>query len=124
MADNSNRVAGTAFFSVDGVSYAIIGDWSYRVSGAKRETVRGLDGIHGYKETPSEGQIKGKIRDGQSVSLTALNGMTNVTLTLELANGKTVIGRNMWQVGDEGAPSVAVDDAEIDVTFEGRDVQD
>lgn len=122
MADN--RIAGTAFFTAGGTRYALVGEASYRVSTPKRETKTGLDGVHGVKETPSAGQIKVKIRDGSAVSLTALGQMIDETIMLELINGKTVIGRNMWFVGDEGGPSADADEAEIELTFEGPDVQD
>ncbi len=47
--------------------------------------------------------------------------MTNVTITAELANGKTVIGRNMFVTE---APSADAEEAEIEITWEGPDVSE
>jgi hypothetical protein len=120
----SQLLAGTLFFSVDGVRYSAIGEFAYRPSGVQRETLKGQDGVHGFKALPSQGRIEGKIRDKADVSVAALNALEDATVVLELANGKTVIGRNMWQVGEDGAPKVSTDEAEIDFALEGPDVRD
>lgn len=123
MADNTNRIAGTCFISADGVRLALSADFTYRVSTPSRESKVGQDGYHGYKEKITAGQIKAKLRDTSSVSLVDLGNMTNVTIVAELANGKTVIGRNMVWVGDAG-PGADAEEAEIEATWEGPDVQD
>lgn len=123
MADNTNRIAGVAYLSIDGQRYALAGEFSYRPTNPKRETIVGADGIHGYRETPTAGQIKAKIRDAGGLSVQALGQMTNVTVTCELANGKTVLGRNMWAATDE-PPSADAENAEIEMTWEGRDVSE
>ncbi|MDE2121912.1 MAG: phage tail tube protein, partial [Betaproteobacteria bacterium] len=98
MADNTNRLAGIAYLTVDGQSYMLSGELSYGVSNRKRETLAGQDDIHGYSEMPLAGFISGTLRDSGSLSVASINAMTNVNVTVELANGKTIIGRNMWTV--------------------------
>lgn len=115
-----NLLAGTASVTIDGVSYAISGEGTYRPSTTKRETLTGQDGVHGYSELPHPGKISWKGRDSSAVAIAALNGATNVTVTLVLANGKTIIGRNMWRVGDP--IEVNTEDATFSVEFEGADV--
>lgn len=121
MADNTNRLSGTAYLTVDGQSYALAGEFSYDTSSVVRTGVMGMDGPHGYDEKPKMGQIKGQLRDTGGLSTTAINAMTNSTVVCELANGKTVIGRNMFTVDPQPVNSV---DATFPVTWEGPDVSE
>lgn len=122
MADNTNRLAGTAYVTIDGVSSSITGEGTYHCSGTKRETLMGADGYHGYSENPVQGKIGWKGRNSGGLSISALNEASNVTVTLVLANGKTVLGRNMTRVGD--AIEVSTDDATFTIDFEGPDVSE
>lgn len=119
MAD-PRLLAGTASVTIDGVSFSITGEGVYRVSGAARETLEGQDGPHGYSEKVRAGKIAWKGRDSSAVLIAALNAATNVTVVLSLANGKTIIGRNMWRVGDP--IEVNTEDASFSVEFDGTDV--
>ena len=116
MADTTNRVAGTAYFSVDGVSYALMGEIEYNPSSVTRESAVGQDGVHGYIEKPMAPHIGATLRDVGSLSVAALNAMTNNTVTVELANGKLIIGRNMWTVEDQTAKAA---DGTVEVKWEG-----
>jgi len=100
MADTSNRIAGIATITVDGQNYRLRGNFKYSPCKVKRETIAGQDGIHGYSEMPVAGFVEADLSDMGGLKVASLNGMTNVTVVAELANGKQVIGRNMWQVGD------------------------
>lgn len=116
-----SRLAGVAFLWIDGRSYPLVGDALYNPSSVTRESLVGMDTVHGFKETPMAGYIEGTIRDGNDLSVASLNGLTDSTVVLELANGKTVTGRNMWT-----AESQEVDLAEgkFKVRFEGPDVKE
>lgn len=120
MADR--RIAGTCYVSADGVRLALVGEFTYRPSGVSREVKMGSDGYHGTKEKPMQGQIKAKIRDTSALQVSSLNAMTDISVVAELANGKTVIGRNMAQVGEP--PSADAEEAEIEITWEGPDVRE
>lgn len=113
---NPNRLAGTASLTVDGVNYLLVGDFEYNPSKVTRETLNGMDGVHGFSEKPRPGSISGTLRDTGGLTVADLNAMDNVTVVAELANGKTVIGRNMWTVEDQTAKST---DATIEVHWEG-----
>ena len=52
MADTSNRIAGTAYVTVNGVSVMVEGSFKYQPSTVNRTTLTGMDGVHGYKEKP------------------------------------------------------------------------
>lgn len=121
MAD-PNRLAGIASVTIDGVSFSIVGEGNYRTASAKRETLTGQDGVHGYSEMPGAGKISWKGRDSGTVSIEALNNASNVTVVLSLANGKTIIGRNMWRTGEP--IEVNTEDASFSVEFESPDVSE
>ncbi|HEV2365398.1 MAG TPA: phage tail tube protein [Caulobacteraceae bacterium] len=114
-----NRLAGTAYISVDGVSYALVGDFSYGVSTVKRETLVGMDGVHGFKETPIAGFVSGTFRDQGSVTVATFNQMVNANIITELANGKTIVARNAWSVENQEVKSM---DATFEVRWESIDV--
>ena len=116
MAANTNRLAGTAYLTVNGVSYALVGDFEYSPASVTRETLTGMDTVHGFSEKPVAPHISGTLRDSGGLSVASLNGMVNVTVVAELANGKVIIGRNMWTVEAQTAKSM---DATIEVKWEG-----
>ncbi|MDY7560219.1 phage tail tube protein [Pseudomonas sp. CCC3.2] len=116
---NPNRLAGVCYLSVDGVSYMMSGDFSYKVSGVSRETLKGPDGVHGYAEKIEQGYIGATLRDSASLSLSDLNAMSNVTVVAELANGKTVIGSAMWTTD---LPESKAADATIEMKWESASV--
>jgi len=116
MANTSNRVGGTAFVAVDGVSYALTGELEYNPSSVTRESAIGQDGVHGYIEKPMAPHISATLRDMNGLSVAGLNAMTNNTVTVQLANGKLVIGRNMWTVEDQTSKST---EGTVEVKWEG-----
>lgn len=121
MADTTNRLAGIAYLSVNGQSYMLAGDLSYNPSKVSRESLVGQDGIHGYSEKPHVGSISGSFRDGGSLTVADFNAMTNVTVTAELANGKTIIGSGMWTVDVQ---EVKTAEATFEVKWEGFSVEE
>lgn len=114
--NNANRLAGTVYVAVDGKTYMLVGDFEYMPSKVSRETLVGMDGVHGYSEKPVQGHIAGTLRDSGGLSVESLNDMTNVTVVAELANGKTIIGRNMWTVESQTSKQT---DGTIEVRWEG-----
>lgn len=118
MADTTNRLAGTAFLSVGGITYQLEGTLSYSPVKVVRESLTGQDHVHGYKEMPTPSFIKASLRDGGGLTVADFNAITNVTVTLQLANGKVVTGRNMWTTE---ALEVDTADAKFEVRWEGFD---
>jgi hypothetical protein len=106
---------------VDGTTYMLSADLAYSPSTVRRETITGMDGVHGYKETPVAGYISGTLRDAGSLSVAAFNAMTNVTVVAELANGKVVSARNAWTVDVQ---EVKAAEATFDVKFESAQVEE
>lgn len=119
MADN-RLLAGVASVTIDGRAFSIVGEGTYRPSTSTRESLNGQDGVHGYKEMPQPGRISWRGRDGSAVSIAALNSTVDATVVLSAATGKTVIGRNMWRVGEP--IEVNTEEGTFEVSFEGPDV--
>jgi hypothetical protein len=81
----------------------------------------GADGIHGYKEEPKVAFIEGKITDRLTLDVKALASGKDVTVTLDLANGKMIVLRNAWYAGDGTATT---GEAEVMVRWEGQSAQE
>ncbi|EGG3071020.1 phage tail tube protein [Salmonella enterica] len=116
MGSNRNRLAGTAYVTVNGLTIMVAGEFKYSPSTFKRESLSGMDGIHGYKESYTSPYISCKVRDSGGTSVADFNGQTDVSLVVELANGKTIIGSNMWTVETQEVDS---GEATFEVRWEG-----
>lgn len=125
MAINSSsspqRLAGVASLTVAGQTYLLVADAAWRPSKITRESLTGMDGVHGFKETPATGMISATIRDAYGVSVANFNSMVNVSVVMQLANGKTIVGNNMWTVESQEVKSM---EATFEVKWEGADVSE
>lgn len=120
MADQTNALAGIVDLTIDGVTYLVAGDAKYQVSGVKRETKTGQNRtVHGFTEEARQGKISMSLRDRAGLSWAKIAAMTNSTVVLVLSNGKTVVGHNMWVVGDQ---EVDTKEGTADIEFEGKSV--
>ena len=112
----TNRRAGTLYFRVDGTQYDARGSFTYRLGHPKREAIVGADRVHGYKEMPQAPFIEGEITDARDLHLATLQNITEATVTLELANGKSIVLRDAWYAADG---DVGTEDGNVQVRFEG-----
>ncbi len=119
MAVQTNALAGIVSLSIDGETFLVAGDAKYQPSGFKRETLTGQDRVHGFSEMPRAGKISMTLRDRGTLSVTKVASMRDSTVVLGLANGKTIVGRNMWNVGDQ---EVDTKEGTVDIEFEGVSV--
>ena len=92
----NSRLAGVAFIKVDGRQLLLRDAAKYSIDPMERETIVGMDKVHGFSEKPRAGFIESTITDTGDLSLSDFQKMTDVTVTLELANGKTIILHNAW----------------------------
>lgn len=113
---SKQRRGGTLSLTVNGVRQDAKGSFSYNLGKPKREAIIGADGVHGYKELPQAPMIEGEITDRGDLDLAAFVETTDATVTLQLANGKTVVLRNAWFAG-EG--TVQTEEGNIACRFEG-----
>jgi hypothetical protein len=110
------RVGGLIQIQIQGEIYDAKGSFSYNLGRPKREAVVGMDTVHGYKETPQVAFIEGVITDRQGLDLEALVTARDVTVTLQLANGKVIVLRDAWFAAEGSATT---EEGEISVRFEG-----
>lgn len=114
---NPTRRAGIIYLKIDGALCEAKGEFTYSINPFKREPIVGADGVHGYKETPQVPFIEGAITDRLDLDLKSFQATDGATVTLELANGKTIILRDAWYA-NEG--QVKTSEAEIPVRFEAK----
>lgn len=96
----ANAIAGLLAFKIDGQTYSAVGNFTFNQGLRLRTALVGATGVDGYSEAPQAAFIQGEIRDASDVDLEALVGATDVTATLELANGKTFVLANAWYEGE------------------------
>lgn len=96
----AQRVGGIIRVKVDGVELRAKGDFTWNTGAPKRDAVIGAGSVHGYKEAPQVAFIEGVVTDGQDLDVDALTQGTDLTVLLELANGKSVVLRQAWFAGD------------------------
>ena len=113
----NNRRAGIIYVKVDGKQYDAKGAYTYNLGKPKRDAIIGADGVHGYKETPQVAFIEGAVTDSDELDLATLVTADNVTVTLELNNGKIITLSRAWFAGDGTA---STEEAEIPIRFESK----
>lgn len=112
----ARRVGGVMFLAVDGQRWDAKGNFTYNLGRVKREAVVGNDQVHGYKEMPQAPWIEGEITDRGSIPLDELLGVTDATVTIELANGKVIVLRDAWYAADGTGNT---EEGNVEVRFEG-----
>ena len=116
-----NRRGGIIFLQIDGETLDAKGNFTYNLGRPMREAVVGHDNVHGYKEVPQVAFIEGEITDRGTLDLSGVLQADEVTVTLNLANGKTVVLRDAWFSG-EGTGNT--EEGNVAVRFEGRDAEE
>ena len=96
MTDNTNRIGGTLYLTIDGTQYAARGNFTIMPSSVKREGVAGQDYVHGYTEKPIVPGAKGDLTTVPGLSVEALQDITNSTVLIALGNGRTYTLANAW----------------------------
>lgn len=89
-------IAGTAYMKVNGAMLPLRGSFVVSPSPVERTGIAGQDGVHGYQEAPRVPYIEGDISTTPDVSPETIDGLTDVTVTAELINGKVYVLRNAW----------------------------
>lgn len=112
-----NRKGGTIYFKVDGTQYEAKGEFTYAISGWKNTPIPGASSVHGYTSEVVVPFVEGAITDSKDVSLKTLTGLDGVTVTLELANGKTIVLHDAWYAADA---QVKTKEGEIPVRFDAK----
>ena len=110
------RVAGIAYFKIDGEMFPLKGNFTVSPSTYERAGIAGQDYVHGYSELPRVPYIEGDLTDIVSMSLDRLEAMTNVTVTAELANDSVYVLKEAWC---RSAMELNTREGQFRVRFEG-----
>lgn len=110
-------LAGTAYLKVDGEQYILAGSLTISIQESTREGKAGLSGVAGYTESPRVPYIEVSFFTHPTLSVTALENITDSTVTAELSNGRTYILRNAWTAGEINIDAAS---GELTVRFEGK----
>lgn len=115
------RRAGLIQFQVNGEIQDAKGNFTYNLGRPKRTGMVGADRPHGYKETPQIPFIEGEITDRGTLDLDKLLTLKDGTVTLTLANGKTLVLRDAYYAHEGTA---GTDEANVPVRFEGSSMDE
>ena len=115
------RVGGIIFVKVNSQQLQAKGNFTFSLGKPVASAVVGADAVHGYMERPQVAYIEGEITDSADMSLEALVGTRNATITLELANGKVISLREAFFAG-EGVGNT--EEGNVAVRFEGRSAEE
>lgn len=115
------RVAGLQSLSINGVNYSTSRPITYTVGTIQRAEMVNWDGSVDYSETPVAGSITVAIRDDGTVPVSEFHRMVNATVVADLANGKQVIGTNVFVTEP---PNVDTAEGTFEVTFKGADISE
>lgn len=110
------RRGGILQLIVNGERMDAKGNFTFNLGAPERTAVVGSDEVHGYTERPRVPFIAGEITDRGDLDLKALAGATDITASLVLANGKTVVLREAWAAGEWTGNT---DEGNVPVRFEG-----
>lgn len=112
----AQKFAGIAFLFVGGNQLRLRGNFTVSPSPVERTMIAGQDGVHGYQELPRVPFIEGDLSTTSDLQLESLDGMTDVNVVAQLANG--------WQYSLIGATCKAAleansRDGQVRVRWEG-----
>jgi uncharacterized membrane protein len=116
-----NRIGGVLSLRVDGIQYQARGNFQVTPGTVKRTGVAGQDRVHGYIEENIVPQIKGDVSIGKQLSLERLEQITDSTVQVQLANGRTYVLTDAWVTA---AFVIDAHDGKVEVTFEGFTCQE
>ncbi len=93
----SQRRGGIIQLQVDGVLQDVHGAFKYSLGTPERSEIIGSGKVLGYSEKPSAAFIEGVFIDKGTFDAKAMFNATDVTVTMPLANGKSIVLRDAWQ---------------------------
>ena len=81
-----------------------------------RETIIGLDGVHGHTSKKLAPFIQVNVTERPEFPLSEINRLDDVTVTMQLANGDSLVLSNAWHVGEA---ELNPEEGELTLRFEG-----
>lgn len=114
------RIAGVCYIKVDGEQLEVKGGIECPLSSTTKEAQMGVNGTAGYSEIAQRPYVKGSFFFGADFPIEKITTADDMTVTAELANGKTYVLSESWL---EGEVPVKNDDGTTDLEFSGLDGQ-
>ncbi len=105
------------YVKIDGEQLEVSGGFECPGMMLKREAVMSLNGVVGYKETAIKPYVKMTAIFVPEFPLATLQNNTDMTLTVELANGKVYTLSGAWVENEAPAKG---DDGTIELEFTGK----
>lgn len=106
-----SQITGRCWLYIDGALVRSKAGAKLQIGGIERKTVKGAQ-VWGYAEGVTEPQVEATLADTADLSLTAINAITDATVTFETDTGKQYVLRHAWvansQTLSEGEGDVAV----------------
>ncbi len=112
-----NRIAGTCYIKVDGEQLELSGGVEIPMAATKKERKSSSTGVVGYAETVQEPYIKGTFYVPSDFPREKLEQSDNMTITVELANGKVYTQSESWV---EGEMVMKSEEGTVDIEFSGK----
>ena len=116
----AQKVAGTAYFKIDGVPLTMRGSGKIKPSTVKREAITNIDTTISFKEMPVAGEMSLELEAGPGFSAQALNGISNATVTFEAANGTVYILNGGFQIDEL---EIDTDEGKVTAKFAGTVIE-
>ena len=111
------RLAGFLQLQTDGEIQDATGNFQYNLGGMKRTAITTADGrTVGFKEEPQTPFIEGEIIDRQTLDVEKLVNGKDLTITVKLANGKTIA---LYEAFYAHEGTASTEEAKIPVRWEG-----
>lgn len=111
----AQRRLGIKQLMIDGEVMDVKGGVAYSLGGDKRESVMGVDRLHGQKVTRIPAYIEFTLTDRQGLDLKALVAKNDSTITCDLELGKTI---KLGHAAYTGEGKVTGEESEIEAKFE------
>ena len=111
------KVAGICYIKVDGTQLEVKGNIECPLAPTSKETVMGLNGVAGYKETAKRPFTKLDAIFTSDFPISLLQNGTAMTITSEMANGKVYTLTSAWLEGDGN--DVNAEEGSISLEFSG-----
>lgn len=100
---------------VNGEVVLVKGGVSYSLGGEKRETVMGIDRVHGVKITRIPAYVEMTVTDRDEFDVKRFTSLTDATVTVELENGKVIkLGHAAYTAEGKISP----EEGEIEARFD------
>jgi Phage tail tube protein len=114
------RVGGRISVKLNGKTLRAKGEFTCSLGGPNRKAAMGTDGtLHGYTEEYVPGYIEGDLVDAGDLSLTELRDSTDAIVTVDLANGKTIVLRRAFFTNPDGL-TIQTNEGAVKVKWEGE----